>query len=122
MFTPTALLQQYVKESFSREGIPASDKHVRTWTDYRREIARNAFGLLTTPTKRGRFVLRDTVDHLTQDTGRNLTGWFDDFEYWQKTHFVSRLRRDAGELASMGEDKVSALAEAFLAFLAPDNR
>lgn len=30
MFTPTSLLRQYVKESFAREGVPASDKNVRT--------------------------------------------------------------------------------------------
>ena len=120
MFTPTALLQQYVKESFSREGIPASDKHVRTWTDYRREIARNVLGLLTTPTKHNGFVLREAVDHLTEDTEHHLTGWFDDFEYWQKTHFFGRLRRDAGQLASMGEGEVSELGEAFMALLDPD--
>ena len=114
MFAPTELLQQYVKESFSREGIPASDKHVRTWTDYRREIARNVLGLLRTPNRRNRFVLRDSVDHLTEDTEGNLTEWFDDFEYWQKTHFVDHLRRSAEELASMGQDEISELGEALV--------
>ena len=39
MFTPTALLRQYIKEAFSREGIPASDMHVTTWDEYRRELS-----------------------------------------------------------------------------------
>ena len=80
IFTPTALLQQYVKESLSREGVPASDRHVRTWTDYRRELSRSVFGLLRTPTKRSGFVLQETVGYLSEDATRNLTGWFDDFQ------------------------------------------
>ena len=62
MFTPTSLLQ-YVKESFSRERVPASDHHVRTWADYRLEAARNVYGLLRTPAKRGGFVLREPVEY-----------------------------------------------------------
>jgi len=50
MFTPTELLKQYLKEAFAREGVPASDLRIRTWQDYRRELARNAFGVLRTTT------------------------------------------------------------------------
>jgi hypothetical protein len=41
MFTPTDLLQQYLKEAFSRENVPASDLRIKTWSDYRRELARS---------------------------------------------------------------------------------
>ena len=121
MFTPTALLQQYVKESFSREGVPASDKHVRAWTDYRREFARNVLGLLRTPRKRSGFVLQETVDYLSEDATRNLTGWFDDFQEWQQTSFLNRLRNAATHLASIGKGKLSALGEAFLTLLETDD-
>ena len=117
MFTPTSLLQQYVKESFSREGVPASDKHVRTWTDYRREVARNVFGLLRTPTKRSGFVLQDSVSYLSDDALRNLTSWFDDFEAWQQSAFVERLRNAAKELTSMGEGRHAELGDVLLALL-----
>ncbi len=120
MFTPTALLQQYVKESFSREGVPASDKHVQTWTDYRRELARNVLGLLRTPTKRSGFVLRESVSYLSDDTRRDLTGWFDDFENWQKSAFIDRLRCAAEQLESLGEGKFSELGEKLLALLRSD--
>ena len=121
MFTPTLLLKQYVKESFSREGVPASDKHVRTWTDYRRESARNVFGLLRTPTNRSGFVLQDSVGYLTEDALHNLTDWFDDFEVWQQSAFVERLRNAAQELASMGEGKLAELSEAILVLLNPND-
>jgi hypothetical protein len=39
MFTPTELLRQYVKEAFIRERIPASDSHIRTWEEFRRDAA-----------------------------------------------------------------------------------
>lgn len=45
MFTPTELLKQYLKEAFAREGVPAPDMRIRTWTDYRRELGRSTFGL-----------------------------------------------------------------------------
>jgi len=34
MFTPTELLKLYVKEAFNREGIPAPDDRISTWSDY----------------------------------------------------------------------------------------
>lgn len=44
MFTPTDLLKQYVKEAFAREGIAASEQRIRTWSDFRRDLARNELG------------------------------------------------------------------------------
>ena len=119
MFTPTALLQQYVKEAFSREGVPASDEHVRTWSDYRWEFARNKIGLLRTPTKQSGFVLRETVDYLKEDIEHNLTGWFDDYQGWQEVDFVHRLRNAAEQLTAMGESESSELGESFLNILEP---
>ena len=115
MFTPTSLLQQYVKESFSREGVPASDKHVRTWTDYRWEVARGALGLLRTPTKRSGFVLQDTVAYLGVEALTNLTGWFDDFEAQQQLAYVERLRDSAVRLTSMEEPRSAKLGETLVA-------
>jgi hypothetical protein len=67
MFTPTELLKQYLKEAFARENVPASDLHIRTWSDYRRELGRNTFGVLRTGTGTGIFVLKDTADSLAPD-------------------------------------------------------
>ena len=117
MFTPTSLLQQYVKEAFAREGVPASDKHVRTWTDYRREVARNVFGLLRIPARRSGFVLQQSVEYLGDETLSNLTGWFDDYEAWQQTAYVERLRITADELASIGEDRIAELGTRLVARL-----
>lgn len=67
MFTPTELLKQYLKEAFAREGVPASDLRIRTWQDYRRELARNAFGVLRTASGSGTFVLKDGLPSLSAE-------------------------------------------------------
>ena len=120
MFTPTSLLRQYVKESFARERVPASDRNVRTWVECRRDLARNAFGLLRTATRRSGFVLRDTVDYLSTETVQDLTGWFDDFHGWQYQQFVDHLSRGASELASTTDDRLASLGAALLSALATD--
>ena len=114
MFTPTKLLQEYIKESFSREGIPASNKQVQTWADYRRELAREALGLLRTSTKRNGFVIRESVDYLSDDARHYLTNWFDDFQTWQQSTFVEQLEKAAEQLKSLEQEKLSELGEAFL--------
>ena len=116
MFTPTALLQQYIKESFSREGVPASDRQVRTWINYRRELARNALGLMRTPTRNG-FVMQESVDYLSDESKHNLTDWFDDFQAWQQSAFVDRLRNAAEQLRSLKREKLSALGETLITTL-----
>ena len=116
MFTPTALLQQYIKESFSREGVPASDREVRTWADYRRDLARDAFGLLRTPTRNG-FVMQDSIDHLTDDAKHNLTDWFDDFFAWQQSFFMGRLKTAAEQLSALEQEKLSALGQSLCGIL-----
>ena len=91
MFTPTELLKQYLKEAFAREGVPASDLRIRTWQDYRRELARNAFGVLRTASGGGTFVLKDGLPSLLADAVERPTEWFDDFERHQRKSFAKDL-------------------------------
>ncbi|MFN3842708.1 MAG: ATP-binding domain-containing protein [Rehaibacterium terrae] len=99
MFTPTELLKQYLKEAFARERVPASDLRIRTWHDFRRELARNAFGVLRTATGGGTFVLKDGVRNLTAEALARPTEWYSDFDDWQRRVYVKELR-DAAVLLS----------------------
>src|SRR3972149_8195472 len=99
MFTPTELLKQYVKEAFAREGIPASDQRIRTWSDYRRELARNVFGILRTGSGGGTFVLKDKIEIIAVETQVNAITWFSDFNEWQKISFIDEIRLAAQELS-----------------------
>lgn len=98
MFTPTELLKQYLKEAFAREGVPASDLCIRTWQDYRRELARNAFGILRTAAGSGHFVLKDGLTSLSETALERPIQWFDDFDAWQRKAYVQELHEAATRL------------------------
>lgn len=120
MFTPTELLKQYLKEAFAREGVPASDQRIRTWQDYRRELARNTFGVLRTATGGGTFVLKEGLPSLSPEALDNPIQWFGDFDAWQRNTFVQELHEAAAllleaktpEAQNLGERLQNILAQA----------
>lgn len=117
MFTPTELLKQYLKEAFNREGVPASDLRIRTWFDYRRELARNTFGVLRTATGGGSYVLKDAVDILIADAIDNPIPWFTDFNEWQRSTFINEIRQAAQGLSENPTSNISSLGQRLLAII-----
>lgn len=111
MFTPTELLKQYLKEAFAREGVPASDLRIRTWQDYRRELARNAFGILRTASGGGSFVLKDGLPSLSAEALDRPIQWFDDFNTWQRNAYVQELHEAASMLREAKAPEVQSLGE-----------
>lgn len=115
MFTPTDLLKQYVKEAFNREGVPASEDRITTWSDYRRLLARRALGVLRTASPGGTFVLKDSLDIISEGAQKNLIAWFDDFGAWHKTSFVDQIQLAAEELSQDGDRNAAAIGKRLLA-------
>lgn len=111
MFTPTELLKQYLKEAFAREGVPASDMRIRTWQDYRRELARNTFGILRTATGGGTFVLKDGLASLSEAALDHPIQLFDDFDAWQRKTYVQELHDAATLLHDSQNPEVQSLGE-----------
>lgn len=111
MFTPTELLKQYLKEAFAREGVPAPDQRIRTWQDYRRELARNAFGVLRTASGGGTFVLKDSLPSLSAEALDRPIQWFDDFDTWQRNTYVQELHEAAALLREANAPEVQSLGE-----------
>ncbi|OOW89888.1 DNA helicase UvrD [Xanthomonas campestris pv. vitistrifoliae] len=109
MFTPTELLKQYLKEAFAREGVPASDLRIRTWQDYRRELARNAFGVLRTASGGGTFVLKDGLPSLSEAAPDRPIQWFNDFDAWQRNAYVQELHEAAALLHDAKSPEVKSL-------------
>lgn len=109
MFTPTELLKQYLKEAFAREGVPASDLRIRTWQDYRRELARNAFGVLRTASGGGTFVLKDGLPSLSEAALDRPIQWFNDFDAWQRNAYVQELHEAAALLHDAKSPEVESL-------------
>jgi hypothetical protein len=107
MFTPTDLLKQYVKEAFARERIPASDAHIYTWADYRRDLARNKFGVLRTAAGTGSFVMKEGLPSLQAPTLERQQQWFGDFETWEAEAFWSDLQAHAKNLSSNSDPSIA---------------
>jgi len=117
MFTPTELLKQYLKEAFAREGVPASDLRIRTWSDYRRELARNTFGVLRTATGGGSYVLKDAADILTHDALDNPIPWYSDFDEWQRSTFINEIRQSAQGLSKNQTPKIGTVGQRLLSII-----
>ena len=117
MFTPTELLKQYVKEAFAREGIPASDQRISTWSDYRRDLARNTFRFLKSASGRGSYVMKEAVVTFPQEVLLNQCAWFSDFDQWQKILFWEELRDAAKRLSENERKDVSRLGDQVLSII-----
>lgn len=104
MFTPTELLKQYLKEAFSREGVPAPDQQIKTWSDYRRELARHTFNVLRTSAGGGTFVLKDDLPSLKEDALKRPIPWFEEFNAAQRKAYVQEMHDAAMQL---GESQLS---------------
>ncbi|HEV7372246.1 ATP-binding domain-containing protein [Arenibaculum sp.] len=117
MFTPTELLKQYVKEAFAREDIPASDHRIRTWAEYRREVARNTLSVLRTTNGGGPFVFRESASHLSPGTLEDQINWFSDFDSWQATAFWDERRATARALVENADKGAAALGRKLSAAL-----
>ena len=109
MFTPTELLKQYLKESFAREGVAASDQRIKTWKVYQHDLARNTFGILKTAAGGGSLVLKENLASITEDTVSNPIGWFNDFYEWQSGRFTEELESAAKTLSAQANAKATKL-------------
>ena len=92
MFTPTELLKQYVKEAFNREKIAAPNENITTWDYYSKYIARNVLGLLKTASTKGRFVLRDRNQHVSNSVVISPEKWFLKFNEFHDLRIVESVK------------------------------
>ena len=99
MFTPTILLQQYLKEAFAREGVPASDLRIMTWENLRLELARDTFGILRNALGRGTFVFKKNASSLLNKAIKQPREWFSDFDDWQRKAFIRELKQSSQVLS-----------------------
>lgn len=110
LFSPTELLRQYVKEAFNKEGLAASDGHIRTWEEFRRELAREELGLLRTSAGTGPFVERRTLDYLKSEV-LDEAKWYDEFREFLDESIADELRSDAEFLAKNEAPDLSAIGD-----------
>lgn len=110
LFSPTELLRQYVKEAFNKEGLAASDEHIRTWEEFRRELAREELNLLRTSAGTGPFVERRTQDYLKPEVLEEAQ-WYEEFREFINASVADELRSDAEFLANSVVPDLSAIGD-----------
>ena len=117
MFTPTELLKLYVKEAFNREGIPASNVRIRTWTHFRLGLARNVFHILRSESGKNSYVMKEPAKTLEKEAVRDPIDWFTDFDEWQKLEFLKGLRASAESLSENSAPEVAQIGRKLLSAL-----
>jgi DNA polymerase III delta prime subunit len=111
MFTPTELLKQYVKEAFNREKIAAPNENIKTWDYHRKYIARNVLGLLKTASTKGRFVLRDKNQHVSNTIVISPENWFLKFNEFHDLRIIGSVEGNILGISEFnGESEVEAIS------------
>ena len=119
MFSPTDLLKSYVKDAFEREGQDAPKRRLRTWSDFRREIARDTLKLIRSAERRTGLILLEDAGHLAVGRG-DLLEWSDDFEAYRNTRDAKVVEAAAALLARSDTPDTATLGQTLEAALAGD--
>jgi DNA polymerase III delta prime subunit len=90
MYSPTELLSLYLRDAFNKERVPATQHHIRTWDDDRRDLARNVFPILR-GNKSGRWVVKDDL-RVFRGSSRDLCDLHDSFAQYLDAAVVLRCQ------------------------------
>ncbi len=114
MFTPTELLKKYGQEAFNKEDVPAPEDRIQTWDDYRRAICRRALPILRSATGKG-LVMHPLADVLLPKTVINQVSWFEAFNAFQHTLFLTEIALECMRLVSSDTARIPALGGQIMA-------
>lgn len=110
MFSPTELLEHYLREAFARDNVPASQERIKTWANFRNVFATQVLALLRTgKTGRG-FVRDDALVVLTDEALRNQPSLYDAFYQAQFSQFRSEVEASVSMLIESGDERLRGIA------------
>ncbi|MGO9018693.1 MAG: ATP-binding domain-containing protein [Syntrophobacteraceae bacterium] len=89
MYIPTEVLKLYMKETFAKELLPASDQRVKVWNEERRLIARDTLQLLRIGDK-GFFTSR-SISLLSSIRNSDLMSYAKEFERFIDAAFIDEF-------------------------------
>ncbi|KPA19314.1 helicase UvrD, partial [Candidatus Magnetomorum sp. HK-1] len=104
MFTPTELLKQYLKEAFNREEVPASEERIKTWSDYRRYLARDVFNILKSSTG-GQLILNDSKAIIHKCSLEQLIDWYKNYKSFFNNQILNQLKLSSTWLKNNVDEK-----------------
>ena len=109
MFTPTQLLEHYLREAFGKEGVPADNSKIVTWEAFREPIAKDQFKLLRGGNGGGGFVLKPREIHGTHKAHKHLISWFEDFDKAQSKQYFVELCEAADTISKCEQENLQVL-------------
>lgn len=112
MFSPTDLLQLYLRDAFNREDVPAAAGNLRTWERERRDLGRNVFGILRASADSGGFELAEDMQALPDDRSAAISALFDRFVQFANKLVLDRVAQAFEYLSRVNDTavRVAALA------------
>ena len=88
LFTPSDLLKSYLKEAFNKEGIPAPDKNITTWDDYKLNLGKDLSVLRDIGKNKIGFTYKANIENINNSNGVQC---FIDFYTYNIKTFVQSL-------------------------------
>lgn len=103
MFSPTELLEHYLREAFARDNIPASQQRIQTWSNFRNDLATRVLGLLRSGKRASGFLRDDLARHLSAHALENQPDLHATFDKMQRDLYRAELDTALKTLADSGE-------------------
>lgn len=119
MFSPTNLLQLYLRDAFNREHVPADSTHnLRTWERTRLDLSRNVLGILRVSSDARGYEL-DETETLRRHDSASLSKLTDELSAFNETAVLTRLERAFNDLKRVPDESVRGAVERLLDRLRP---
>ena len=110
MFSPTELLEHYLREAFNRDNVPASQKRIQTWAGFRNDLATRVLGLLRSGTRKTGFQREETAQFLSAEALADQPGLHRAFDQFQREQYRAELHASLAVLSESGEAELEDLA------------
>lgn len=110
MFSPTALLEHYLREAFARDNVPASQERIQTWTNFRNGLASRVLGLLRSGKRTTGFLRDDSAKYLSPFALDNQPELYSAFDAMQRGLYIQELDAALAVLAESGEPVLADIA------------
>lgn len=107
MFSPTDLLQRYLRDAFNRELVPATDRNLRTWERERRDLGVHVLGILRGAGDGSGFILEKSGRFLWDETSPAVSALHDAFAPYALNYSLERLRVSFENLSTSEDERVA---------------
>ncbi|MWP38297.1 hypothetical protein GQY15_11885 [Rhodobacter sphaeroides] len=104
MFSPTALLEHYLREAFARDNVPASQDRIQTWANFRNGLATRVLGILRSGKRTSGFLREDSAQYLSALALENQPEFYADFDAFQRSVYIQEIEAAINLLRQSGEE------------------